>query len=160
MRLAPRDHPFIRGQPIGVRATVGADAVPNMHQTFTRGGQRPRALPDANRQTGPDSPVAISESTPTVLARHRPPSQPLTPSRQRPWSTREHCQPVRAVANPDPMASPGESRIWSHMVTGSNNPNPPCGADDGAIVAQKPALPPATTRAKPQRTPLGHKEAF
>ena len=33
-----------------------------MHQTFTRGGQRPRALPDANRHTGPDSPVEISES--------------------------------------------------------------------------------------------------
>ena len=30
-----------------------------MHQTFTRGGQRPRALPDANRQTGPDSPEKI-----------------------------------------------------------------------------------------------------
>ena len=78
----------MRGQPIGVRATVGADAVLNMHQTFTRGGQRPRALPDANRHMRPDSPVEISESTPTILARRRPPSQRLTPSRQRPWSTR------------------------------------------------------------------------
>ena len=78
----------MRGQPIGVRATVGADTVPNMHQTFTRGGQRPRALPDANRHTGPDSPVEISESTPNVLVRRRPPSQQLTPSRQRLWSTR------------------------------------------------------------------------
>ena len=70
-----------------------------------------RALPDANRHTGPDSPVEISESPPTVLARRRPPSQRLTPSRQRPWSTRQHCQPARAGANPDPMESPGESRI-------------------------------------------------
>ena len=81
LRLAPPDHPFIRGHPIGVLATVGAAAVPNMHQTFTRGDQRPRALPDANRYTGPYSPVEISESTPTVLARRRPPGQRLTPSR-------------------------------------------------------------------------------
>ena len=105
LRSALSDHPFTGGQPIGLCAPVGAEVVPDMHRIFTRGGQRPRPLTDSNWHTGSDSPLEISESTPTVPARRGPAGQRLSPRRQNLGA------PARAGANPYPMAPPGKSRL-------------------------------------------------